>query len=79
MQSYKVYYRVSDLAPVYENVIQVFSTWSKLYESWQEYLNGGMVEYEGEFTESDFHIPKCDYSFAAKARFLDWLNFHLTF
>ena len=29
---------------------------------WSEYINGGLVEYEGVFTDKDFELSQCDYS-----------------
>ena len=51
----KLFFRVSDLAPVYESLV-----WDDLGDtSWTEHLNGGMVEYKGAFTDADFKIPNC--------------------
>jgi hypothetical protein len=49
----QVFYRVRDLVPVYEylyrvNIMPVYDTY------WTEYLDGGMTEYQGTFTDKDF-------------------------
>ena len=62
------YYRVSDLALVYKKTqsYQNYDTPDIIYgEYWDEYVNGGAVEYQGTFTKQDFHIPGCIYTAAS--------------
>ena len=51
------YYRVRDLVVVYEKL-----EYDNDYIEWTEYINGGMAEYQGTFTKSDFHVPGCIYT-----------------
>ncbi len=53
------YYRVRDLVVVYEKL-----EYDNDYIEWTEYLNGGMTEYQGTFTKSDFHVAGCIYTAA---------------
>ncbi len=50
-----------DLAVVYEydyrqDIGKTYNTY------WSEYINGGLVEYDGVFTDEDFELSQCDYS-----------------
>ena len=65
----QVFYRVKDLVPVYEyayvlNIQPTYDTY------WTEYLNGGMMEYYGTFTDLDFQIPQCKYPAIYDTNFL---------
>ena len=64
----QVYYRVSDLVPVYTYNYDTNGS-VKANEEWGEYLNGGLIEYKGTFTEKDFYVPWCTY--AASNDFLE--------
>lgn len=57
----QVYFRVRDLAPVYEYTYR-YNIGSEYNTYWSEYINGGLVEYEGVFTDKDFHLSQCKYS-----------------
>ena len=57
----QVYFRVRDLAVVYE--YQYNQDMGRDYNTyWTEYINGGLVEYDGVFTDKDFELSQCDYS-----------------
>lgn len=59
MTQYKLYFRVRDLAPVYFTENDFIPNKAISYTEW---LDGGMVEFQGTFVKSDFHIPGCDYT-----------------
>ena len=60
-ERHQVYFRVSDLVPVYT---YNYDTNGKdvANEEWGEYLNGGLTEYKGTFTDKDFYLPWCTYT-----------------
>ena len=59
MTQYKLYFRVRDLAPVYYTENDFMPNKAFSYTEW---LDGGMVEFQGTFVKSDFHIPGCVYT-----------------
>lgn len=59
MTQYKLYFRVRDLAPVYFTENDFMPNKAFSYTEW---LDGGMVEFQGTFVKSDFHIPGCVYT-----------------
>ena len=63
----KVFYRVKDLVPVYEYLLV---NQDNQVDYWTEYLNGGMMEYNGTFTDLDFQIPQCKYPAIYDTNFL---------
>ena len=58
------YFRVNDLVQVYHNIKYHDRVETVTVEFWDEYLNGGLTEYQGTFSKNDFHAPGCIYTAA---------------
>ena len=59
-ETFQVWYRVSDLAPVYLNELQVLtSNPSTIVDNQWTWYVGGLTQYQGSFSPADFRLPGC--------------------